>query len=274
MKQTLSRILMVASCAVVLSACEYNESFNGSYNGTPASLTAYSSNINRYCVALNLTAGSVTDKSFISAQAVYDENDPFATKTFNTKGSDCSQNLSEYLIGTRNVQVINTTQVSSINHLNSYQCQVVYYKEYTFIESLNFEIHRNNDDSMVGSFAGSASAETYTDTDRPVSYGQIYQCGVIYQPGPQPYPYPQPGYPQPYPNPGYPYPGYPNPGYPHPQPYPYPQPHPYPQPQPHPYPGPVYGSPVGHGGNPPPGPVYGSPVGHGGQPGGGHHPMI
>jgi hypothetical protein len=272
MNKNLSKIGMGIALSFVLTACEYNNQFNGTFNNTPANLTAYASDIDRYCLALNLTAGTFTDKSFISAQAVYDPNHPDVARSFNTKGAPCSANLSEYLVGTRAVNTLAVTQVSSDEHINSYQCEVVYYKQVQYQETLTFDIHRNSDDSVVGSFSGLGSVSSYTDTDHPTGYGQIYQCGVIYQPSPQPYPYPQPGYPQPYP--GQPYPGQPYPGgqphYPQPS---YPQPHPsYPQPsypQPHPgpsAPGPVYGSPVGHGGGPgapAPGPVYGSPVGHG-----------
>lgn len=219
MKTNLSHFFMVLAAGFALTACDYSNEFTGSYNNVPATMSAYSKNVNKYCISLNLTANGTQIQSFISAQAVYDANDLFAAKSFNTKGAECSANLSQYLVGTRTTQVLNTFETQTTQNVNQSFCQQVFYKAYDYQDTIHFDIKNNTDDQVVGTFEGKGKRATYTDDSHPTHYGQVYQCGPIY---PQPYP----GYPGNYPPgyPGNPYPG----GYP---PYPYPggcPPFPYP----------------------------------------------
>ena len=68
----MKNIIFAVVVGLTLSACDYTNEFKGTYNGEPATMSAHSNNINRYCVALNITAGANTKSSYISAQSVFD----------------------------------------------------------------------------------------------------------------------------------------------------------------------------------------------------------
>ena len=202
-----------------LSACNYSNQFQGTFNNTPSTMTAYSSNIDRYCVSLTINANGATKNSFISAQAVFDEKDLLKPMSFNTKGAECGANLDEYLVGTRTTTVVNTTNVTQSESAGVNLCQNVTYRDYHYQENIVLEMRNNVNDQTAGSFSGVGQVAEYVDFDHPVAYGPVYYCGPS---NPYPYPYPHPG-PGPYPGP-----------YPHPGPGPYPHPHPGPGPHPHP----------------------------------------
>lgn len=181
--------------ALTLSACNYSNTFTGTFNGAPSSMTAFSKNINKYCVALNIKAGNETKSSFISAQAVFDANDILKPMSFNTKGAPCSANLDEYLVGTRNTNVTNVSFITQREQVNFDYCRYATYKRYQYFEDINFEMKKNATDELTGTFAGRGELSYYTDYQNPVSYGPIFYCG-------RPLPYPGPGpYPRPYPGP-------------------------------------------------------------------------
>jgi hypothetical protein len=214
MKTIQFKSLLAVALAFTVSACNYSNEFTGTYNSAPAKLSAYSKNINTYCVALSLESNGIKKSNFISAQAVFDPNDLLAPKNFNTKGSQCAANQSEYLVGTRSATVLATNQVAQTRSVGAYDCQVVYYKQYQYQEKITFQIQNNADDAIVGTFDGVGQSAQYIDDAHPVGYGPIYQCRPYPQPYPRPYPGPGP-YPRPYPGPG---------------PYPHPVPHPHPRP--------------------------------------------
>jgi hypothetical protein len=197
--------LLVVALAFTLGACEYSNDFTGTYNNVPANLSAYSKNVNKYCVALSLESNGTTKTNFISAQDVFDANDLFASKNFNSKGTECAANQTEYLVGTRTAKVLGTSEVAESRSVGAYDCQTVVYKQYTYQESISFDLKTIADDQAVGSFAGTGVVATNVDRDHVLRYGPIYQCQ------PRPMPYPRRGYPYPYP--------YPNRGYPHPYPH-------------------------------------------------------
>jgi len=205
-----SIVLMVA-LAFGLGACDYSNQFTGTYNNAPATLSAYSKNISKYCIALSLDSNGAKKSNFISAQAVFDPNDLLATKTFNTKGSQCAANQTEYLVGSRTATVLSTAPVTIIRNVGMYSCQAVYYTQYQYQEKISFELHTIANDQLVGTFEGTGQPDQYVDDAHPTGYGAIYPCR-----GNGPYPYP---YPHPRPGP-----------YPHPYPGPYPHPHPHPRP--------------------------------------------
>ncbi len=179
----------------VLSACNYSNEFTGSFNGTPATLSAYSKNVNRYCIALNLK-GAVTKSNFISASDVYNSSDIFAAKSFNTEGTQCAANQSEYLVGNRVATVLSTSEVSRVVDVGFYDCQTVYYNAYSYRETINVEFRNKISHATTGSFNGTGLVNTYVDTDRPTRYGRIWMCR-----NPYPGPFPGPGYPRPFPRP-------------------------------------------------------------------------
>ncbi len=192
--------------ALSLTACKYSNTFEGTYNGNAAKMTAYSKNINRYCISLSLTAGSETKQAFISASDVFDSSDLLKPKAFNSKGTNCSANQDDYMSGVRKTNVLGTSLVTYQNSVNSNYCQQVTYNRYLYKEEISFEFKKNANDEITGKFEGIGEESYYVDRDHPVAYGPIYYCGGSY-----PYPYPGPGYPYPYP--------YPGPGYPYPYPY-------------------------------------------------------
>jgi len=205
-KFTLSMVL-----ALTLSACKYSNTFTGTYQNEAASMTAYSGNISRYCIALSLSAGAVKKTSSISGSLLFDPNDFLKTTAFNTKGTACDAGLAEYLVGTRSTTVLGVSTVYQEEHdnYNFDFCRSVYYKQYQYKEQVTVDFKNNLDDQLVGSFVGTGEVGEYVDYDHPVNYGPIYYCGP-YQPFPPFPPYPHPPYP-PYPHPPYPpYPPHPH----------------------------------------------------------------
>ena len=67
-------LLSLGIAAATLSACDYSNTFQGEFNGQPATLSAYSQNIDSDCVALTLNTSSGTLDNFISAQQTFDPN--------------------------------------------------------------------------------------------------------------------------------------------------------------------------------------------------------
>ncbi len=180
--------------AISLSACQYSNTFKGTFNGAPASMKAYSKNVNKYCVALNITAGNETKSTYISAQSVFDPNDFLKPMSFNTKGAECGVNLDEYLVGTRNTTVMNISLVTKRVQVSFDYCRYNTYKNYRYQEEISFEMKKNSNDETVARFSGLGEIAQYIDEDHPVGYGPIFYCGngSPYPPYPYPYPFPRP----------------------------------------------------------------------------------
>jgi hypothetical protein len=189
----MKKLLIALSLSLSLSSCKYSNTFQGTYNDSPASMTAYSRNINRYCVALNLTAGDQTKKSYISSKYLFDPNDFLKPTSFNSKGDQCQTNLDEYLVGTRNTTVLGDALVYREENVNYNYCQSVFYKQYQYKEDVKIDFKKTADDQLVGTFVGVGNVDYYIDYGHPVAYGPIYYCGPIRpRPYPHPYPYPDP----------------------------------------------------------------------------------
>ena len=171
MKNSIQVILL--TLCLSLSACEYSNMFQGTFNGAPATINAFSKNTNKYCVALTLTAGSVSKNSFISAQDVYDQDDLFKAIDFNTKSAPCSENLNEYLVGTRSAEILSKKEISKCQQLGAHLGRVVYYNEYNYQDHLTFTMKKLNDDQVVGTFTGVGKPSLFVDTDHPTSHGPI-----------------------------------------------------------------------------------------------------
>jgi len=210
----MKNLILSLSVVGLLASCNYSNEFTGSFNGTPATLSAYSKNINKYCVSLAIkqgvapgSNGTVVKNSFISAQAVYDPNDLLKPVFFNTKGAGCSVNLDHYLVGSRKAEVLGNRLVTRREYTNLIDwCQMVTYKQYQYKEKIDFEVRALAGDQTQGQFAGTGAESSYVDLARPVSAGPVFYCGTYNGP------YPGPGYPGGYPRP---FPGpYPGPGYP------------------------------------------------------------
>jgi hypothetical protein len=179
----MKKIVTFALLALTLTACNYSNTFQGTYNDSPASMTAYSRNINRYCIALNLTSGAMKKSSYISASLLFDPNDFLRPTVFNSKGSNCGAGLSEYLEGARSTQVLGTSIVYRSENYGFDYCRYVYYQQYRYKEEVRIHFKNNSDDQLVGSFVGMGEVSEYVDFDHPVNYGPIYYCGP-YRPYP------------------------------------------------------------------------------------------
>jgi len=190
----MKKLSIALSLALVLSACNYDNTFNGTFNGAPASLKALSKNINRYCVALTITAGSEVRNSYISAQSVFDASDVLKPMSFNTKGAECGANLDEYLVGNRNTTVMNISYINVREPVGVDYCRYTTYKNYQYKEEISFEMKKNATDESTGTFSGVGQVSELVDYDHPVSSGPIFYCG-------QPHPIPGPNYPYPHPMP-------------------------------------------------------------------------
>jgi hypothetical protein len=192
MKRKQLNLFLLFGLTLTLSACRYSNEFSGMFNDTPATLTAFSKNTDKYCIALTLTAGNETRKSFISARSVFDERDLTRPKAFNTKNEPCSANLDEYLMGVRSSKIVGTSMITRIENLNPYLCQVVFYNQYAYTDDIQMAFRNKLSDQSTGSFSGTGQVQSYTDFGRPISYGPIYRCN-----GNQfPYPYPYPPFPR------------------------------------------------------------------------------
>ena len=190
MKRNQLNLILLFALPLTLNACRYSNEFNGKFNETPATLSAFSKNTEKYCIALNLTAGTETRKSYISANSVFDARDLTRTKAFNTKNEPCSANLDEYLVGTRSTKVTSTRMVSRIENLNSFLCQVVYYNEYGYTDEIQFDFRNKLSDLPTGNFSGTGMVQFYTDFSRPMNVGPVFRCNGNTWPYPYPYPYP------------------------------------------------------------------------------------
>jgi hypothetical protein len=187
-----SKVLGILCLTLALSACRYSNEFTGSYNSSPAKLTAFSKNTDKYCIALTLTSGPVTKNNFVSAQDVVDFGEITRAKYFNTKATPCNANMTEYLVGTRTSKILGTSLIARNELMAGNLCRVTYYNEYLYQDAIQFELRNNANDSVVGNFSGDGQVDRYTDYSRPVSYGPVYYCGPI-NPRPYPYPYPNGG---------------------------------------------------------------------------------
>jgi len=165
--------VIVFGLCLSLSACEYSNTFQGTFNNIPATMIAYSKNTNRYCIALTLTAADVSKSSFVSAQDVYDANDLFKPVDFDTKNTPCSENLSEYLVGTRSTEILSKREISKCQQLGAHAGRMVYYNEYNYQEHLTFTLKSVADDQVLGTFIGTGKLSLFEDTDHPTRHGPI-----------------------------------------------------------------------------------------------------
>lgn len=185
--------LSLVTLVLISTACRYSNEFSGTFNQKPATLTAFSKNTDKYCIALNLTNGTETRQSYISAKSVFDDSDLTRPKLFNTKNEPCSANLEEYLVGLRTTKILGTSVTARNEILSGYLCQMVYYTQYTYADEIQFDFKNKLSDEITGSFSGTGQAQLYIDYSRPVGYGPVYRCSGNYPyPGPFPGPYPRP----------------------------------------------------------------------------------
>ncbi len=185
-KNLLVKTLSVLSLTLALSACRYSNEFSGTFNGEAAKLTALSNNTDKYCIALSLVTPETTRKNFISAQSVFDENSLTEPKSFNTKGTPCNANMSEYLAGTRTSQILGKNVVMDTQIVSFNLCRTVYYTQYLYQDALQFEIRSNADDQLVGTFTGKGLQDSYTDYAHPSNYSAPYICGNTHPGFPHP----------------------------------------------------------------------------------------
>jgi len=180
MKNLMHAFLLIFS----LSACDYSNEFNGTFNGVPALMNAYSKNVNNYCVALTITAGVETKATYINAQSVYNANDLFEPVEFNTKGSLCGANLSEYLVGIRNTKILRVSKISQLDNVDNDYCRFITYNQYQYEEFISLEFKNNLNDQSTGKFSGLGQEKIFVDYDHPVSFSPHFLCGQINYPNP------------------------------------------------------------------------------------------
>ena len=162
------------------SACQYSEDFTGTFNQKPATLNAYSRNIEKDCIRLTLKSDAETLTSAIGADAVFDENDPTRGKSFNTKGSPCGSKLNEYLVGTRSTKIINVVMNARETMIGNNLCQRIYYTQYFYQDTIQFEFRNNLSDLTTGSFVGTGQVSSYTDFNHPNGYSGVYFCNGVF----------------------------------------------------------------------------------------------
>ena len=124
-----------------------------------------------------ITTESKVINSFINAQSVFDRNDLLKPTTFNTKGSPCGASLNEYLVGSRNINVLNISQVSEREQTKNNYCRFNTFNKYHFKESITFEMKSNTTDQTIGIFTGIGEDAEFVDYKHPVEYGEEYYCG-------------------------------------------------------------------------------------------------
>ena len=94
----------------------------------------------------------------------------------------------------RTTRVINVVMNARETVIGNHLCQVVYYPQYFYQDTLQFEFRNNLSDLTTGSFAGTGQVNSYTDFSRPNGYGAVYGCNngfPVNDPGlPYPRPYP------------------------------------------------------------------------------------
>jgi hypothetical protein len=165
-----------------VTGCRYSNTFNGSFQDlsgvTPtsstATLSAFSKNINKFCIDLTLEHDGQTFATAIHASEVFDQNDPLASKAFNTKGSDCNPNADTFISGQRNVKIVSSYSIYEQVACTPERCAQVVYPVYRYQESIQMNVVQSKDDKMVGKFEGSASDQNYIDHDHPISRTPCY----------------------------------------------------------------------------------------------------
>ena len=170
---------------LTLSACRYSDEFTGTYNQKPATLEAFSKNIEKDCISLTLKSDSETRASAIDASSVFDATDPLLGKAFNTKNQNCSARMGDYLVGTRSTKIINTSMNGREVLVGGNLCQVIYYPHYLYQDTIQFEFRNALTDQTTGAFSGSGQINAYSDWSRPSGYGPIYPCNGGF---PRPFP--------------------------------------------------------------------------------------
>lgn len=187
------RLILVTSL-LLLGACQYENEFSGTYNQTPAKMSAYSKNTEKFCIELNLTNGTETKQAFVSARSVFDPRDFSRPVNFNTKGEGCGSHLPEYILGTRSTKIMQTRPYSRREMVGGNYCQWVTYQEYLHTDQIQMEFRNRLSDQTVGSFQGSGRMESYVDLSRGIAYGPVMPCNYGPYPG-GPYP-PYPPFPR------------------------------------------------------------------------------
>jgi hypothetical protein len=186
MKTKIIQLFLPLIATLPLAACQYSNEFHGTFNQEAAVLKAFSKNTDRYCIALTLTSNAEVRTSSISAHSVFDPNDFSRPKSFNTKNEPCTQNLPEYLVGTRSSQVIGTSLSIHPEALGGNLCHDVFYSQYRYQDQIELEFKNELSDLTTGKFTGTGEIQTYTDFSRPVNFGPIYRCNSGY---PHPFPH-------------------------------------------------------------------------------------
>lgn len=162
MKTQLLAILAVLS----LSACRYDNSFTGQYTTgmkpDVATLDAYSSNVSRYCIRLDLTVnGDETLTNSISAGDVIDRNNLLAAKDFNTKDANCNADEATYMTGSRSTDVVSTGVSTTFERCSATFCRRVDYRTYDYTENLKLNFVDATTDKIRGTFEGKGQVKTW-----------------------------------------------------------------------------------------------------------------
>lgn len=170
-----------------LNACKYSNLFEGQFTGADgkvveASVSAYSKNINKYCLHLEMTGGMQLSTG-IGSSEVFNKNDLLAPKAFNTKNSTCNYGEGTYLSGKRTTEVVGKGADETLENCGFEWCQYVTYETVKYIESVEFKIHDANTDAVKGTFQGKGQQGSYTNYDRVLRRGS---CSVYCGAGPTP----------------------------------------------------------------------------------------
>lgn len=174
---------LALAAVLAVSGCKYDNTFTGTYTdaatntaSTGISLDAYSKNVNKYCVKLTLNTPQkwVTG---ISASEVIDSNDVLASKSFNTRESNCNPDETTYLVGSRSTQVLSTHQVYELQRCSFNYCDRVAYKRYDYVENIQFNVIDSRTGATKGSFQGTGEPSAFIDDSRIVNHtGCVIYC--------------------------------------------------------------------------------------------------
>jgi hypothetical protein len=165
------------------TGCKYSNLFEGTYVGADgktveASVSAYSKNINKYCLHVEMTGGPALSTG-IGSSEVFNKNDLLAPKAFNTKESTCNYGTGTYLSGKRTTAVTGKGSEETEENCSIDWCQSVRYETVQYIESIEMKIHDIKTDAVTGTFTGKGQPGEYTNYDKVIARGpcNIY-CSV------------------------------------------------------------------------------------------------
>jgi hypothetical protein len=172
-------IVLLASLCLSVSACRYSAEFKGKLNGKDATVTAFSRNIDKRCVALSFDSSTGLETQYIDACSAFNPTNPAATKNFNTKNADCNLNQTQYLEGTRSTVIVATSSIKGVEQVDAFFCQTVFYKEYTYQDKVTFDVKSKSNDEVLANFSGLSKKATYIDYDNATLVGDRWMCDYL-----------------------------------------------------------------------------------------------